>query len=80
LRQEVDSRTGCPNLDALARRYRLTPAEVKVIHSLIETGSLRRTAERLQRSRNTLRAQLRAIFDKTGARSQVALMALVHRR
>ena len=79
LRREVDSRSGRPNLDAIARGYGLTPAETKLVECLMEHGSLRRAADRLRRSYNTVRAQLRSVFEKTGARSQLELMAISHR-
>ena len=58
----------------------LTPAEVGLVAMLIEEGCLRRAAERLQRKHNTVRAQLRSIFSKTGTNSQVALMTRIHDR
>lgn len=78
LEQVLDGRREDPDLDALARRYGLTPAEVKVVEALTVTGSLRKAAQRLNRSYNTLRAHLRTILGKTGTRSQVELMTLIH--
>jgi DNA-binding CsgD family transcriptional regulator len=49
------------------------------VEALIETGSLRQAAARLHRSYNTLRAQLRSILQKTGTKSQVELIRLLHR-
>lgn len=67
-----------PDLDAFARQYRLTPAELALVAALAQTGTLPAAANRLRRSHNTARAQLRAIFGKTGVRSQVALVTLLH--
>lgn len=68
-----------PDLDAFARRYGLTPAESRLVEALGAFGKLTAAAERLRRRHNTVRAQLRSIFAKTGVDSQVALMTLLHR-
>ncbi|MCF7982777.1 MAG: hypothetical protein K9L70_00070 [Thiohalocapsa sp.] len=68
-----------PDLDAFARRYRLTCAELRLIGLLLEAGDLRESAQRLSRSYNTLRAQLRSIMAKTQTHSQLELVALVYR-
>jgi len=80
MQREIESRRGEPDLDAVARRYGLSCAEHRLVATLIETGSLRKSAARLHRSHNTLRAQLRSILQKTGMRSQVELMAFIHGR
>jgi DNA-binding CsgD family transcriptional regulator len=80
LQQTLERHPDPPDLDALARRFMLTPAEVGLVAMLIEEGCLRRAAERLQRKHNTVRAQLRSIFSKTGTNSQVALMTRIHDR
>ena len=79
LQRALAGRRGAPDLDALGRRHRLTVAEIKVVESLIETGSLREVSNGLHRSYNTLRAQLRSILQKTGTKSQVELITLLHR-
>jgi DNA-binding CsgD family transcriptional regulator len=79
MQQEIERRRGAPDLDAFARRYGLTSAELRLLGMLIETGSLRKAAERLHRSYNTLRVQVRSILQKTGTRSQVELMMCIHR-
>jgi DNA-binding CsgD family transcriptional regulator len=79
MQQEIERRRGAPDLDAFARRYGLTSAELRLLGMLIETGSLRTSAERLHRSYNTLRVQVRSILQKTGTRSQVELMMCIHR-
>ena len=79
LQRALAANRGAPDLDALARHYRLTTAETKLVEALIETGSLRQAAARLHRSYNTLRAQLRSILHKTGTKSQVELIRLLHR-
>lgn len=69
---------GGPDHDGFAARYRLTPAESVLIQGLIETGSLKRLAQSGGKSYNTLRAQLQAVFAKTGTHSQVELIRLIH--
>jgi DNA-binding CsgD family transcriptional regulator len=78
MQREIKSRRREPDLDAVARRYGLSGAELRLVETLIETGSLRTSATRLHRSHNTLRAQLRSIMQKTGTRSQVELMTCIH--
>jgi DNA-binding CsgD family transcriptional regulator len=80
LEREVAARSAEADLDATARRFGLTAAEVEVVRCLAETGSLRAVAHRLGRSYNTARAHLRSVYGKTGAHSQAALLSLVHRR
>lgn len=67
-----------PDFDRLAARYRLTPAESRLVESLVEAGSLKKAAQSGGRSYSTLRAHLRAVFEKTGTHSQPQLMRLIH--
>jgi DNA-binding CsgD family transcriptional regulator len=78
MQEERAARALEPDFDALARTFGLTGAEARLIHSLTETGSLKRSAQRIDRSYYTLRAQLRSVFTKTATRSQVELMRLIH--
>jgi DNA-binding CsgD family transcriptional regulator len=80
LQQTLGRHPDPPDLDALARRFMLTPAEIGLVAMLMEEGCLRRAAKRLQRKHNTVRAQLRSIFSKTGTNSQVELMTRIHDR
>ncbi|TVQ84965.1 MAG: helix-turn-helix transcriptional regulator [Chromatiaceae bacterium] len=66
-----------PDLDQFARTHRLTPAEVRLVDLLPRAGSLRGAASRLQRSHNTVRAQMRSVLAKTGTKSQVELLGLL---
>lgn len=77
--EEILSRALDPDFDQVARAFGLTPAEARLIEGLARHGSLRHTAAALNRSYYTLRAQLRAVFRKTGTNSQNALMRLIHR-
>lgn len=79
IRDAMRSRICAPDFDRIAARYRLTPAEARLLELLTETGSLKQSAQRLQRSYYTLRAQLRAVLQKTDTRSQSQLMRLIHR-
>lgn len=79
IQQELAARNATPDFDQIAARFGLTPAEVRLAEMLAETGSLRTSAERSGRSYHTLRSQLRAVLEKTGAGSQTELMRLIHR-
>lgn len=79
LERALAQRQGAPDLDRFARGFGLTAAEARLVGYLAESGSLKMAAARLGRTHNTARAQLRAIFEKTGVHSQVELIRLVHR-
>ncbi len=78
IQEALAGATGQPDFDRLARTYGLTPAEARLAERLAQSGSLKRVAARTQRSYYTLRSQLRAIFEKTGAHSQPELIRLIH--
>jgi DNA-binding CsgD family transcriptional regulator len=78
VQDEIGVRTDPPDYDQVARDYGLTAAEARLVEGLARNGSLRRCAHDAHRSYHTLRAQLRAVFQKTGARSQIELMRLIH--
>jgi len=63
----------------LAAFYNLTPAEHRLVRTLATGVSLAQAAELLKLSRDTLKTQLRRVFDKTGTQRQSQLMALVAR-
>jgi DNA-binding CsgD family transcriptional regulator len=79
IQEALGVRIGPPDFDRIAVRYRLTPAEVRLLELLAEIGGLKKCAQRLGRSYHTLRAQLRAVLQKTGTHSQVQLIRLIHR-
>ncbi|MUZ76187.1 LuxR family transcriptional regulator [Agrobacterium vitis] len=67
--------------EAVARRidwardiYSLSPAQIRLARLIVDGYDLAGAAELLGVSINTLRTQLQRIFDKTGARSQAALV------
>lgn len=57
--------------------FRLTPAEAKLASRLASGASLDDAAETLGVTRNTARAQLRALFDKAEARRQPDLVRIL---
>ena len=65
--------------ERLAELYGLTNAQAKVARALLEGRSLREAADALELSIFTVRAHLARIFEKTGARRQAELVALLSR-
>jgi len=65
--------------DALRVVFGLTPAECRLAALLAEGDDLTEASEQLSITRNTVRAQLRSIFEKTGVRRQAELVALISR-
>ena len=61
----------------LSETFSLTPRECGLVAELTRGGDLPAIAARVDRSLNTLRAQLRSVFAKTGTGSQAELMRLV---
>ncbi|CAG0993414.1 hypothetical protein BURK2_02523 [Burkholderiales bacterium] len=61
----------------LAVQHQLTPAETRLARALAEGLCVKEIAERYLISRNTVRTQIRSIFDKTGARRQAQLVRLL---
>jgi uncharacterized protein YhfF/DNA-binding CsgD family transcriptional regulator len=64
--------------DLLARAFGLTPAEARLAARLAAGASLTEAADALGVTRNTARAQLRAVFDKAEVRRQGELVRLLH--
>jgi DNA-binding CsgD family transcriptional regulator len=64
--------------DLFARAFALTPAEARLAARLAAGASLTEAAEALGVTRNTARAQLRAVFDKADVHSQAGLVRLLH--
>jgi DNA-binding CsgD family transcriptional regulator len=69
------------NAETVARRiagaqeiYRLSPAQVRLARLIVDGHDLAGAADLLSVSINTLRTQLQRIFDKTGVRTQAALV------
>ena len=59
--------------------YNLTPAECGIAISVAQGDALLDIAAGKNISLNTVRNQLKSVYDKSGVRSQAALTALVHR-
>jgi DNA-binding CsgD family transcriptional regulator len=57
--------------------YGLTSAEARVVKMLYETNSVREISARTGRSVETIRSQLKAIFQKTGTKGQLQLLRLI---
>jgi DNA-binding CsgD family transcriptional regulator len=64
--------------DLLRRAFHLTPGEARLAAHLASGISLTDAADAFGVTRNTVRAQLRSIFDKTEARRQSDLVRLLH--
>ncbi len=63
--------------DLLKQQYGLTPKESRLAIGLAQGGTLESLAGRFHVSRHTLRAQLKSVLKKTGARSQAALLRVL---
>ena len=70
---EMDSRS-CGEL--LARTFELTPAELRVLLSIIEVGGVPETAEALGIAETTVKTHLHRVFSKTGTNRQADLVKL----
>ncbi|MDN3574934.1 helix-turn-helix transcriptional regulator [Methylobacterium longum] len=67
------------NSFALQRIFRLSPAEARLALSLASGATLAEAAEAYGVCVATARAQLKAVFQKTGARRQAELVLLISR-
>lgn len=68
------------DLATVIAAYKLTAAEERVVRGVLEGLSLGQIAERLGRSRETVKSQIRAVYLKTGASGREALIALALRQ
>jgi DNA-binding CsgD family transcriptional regulator len=64
-------------VETLARIYKLTGSEVRVLHGVVEIGGAREIAKALGIAQTTVRTHLQSLFAKTGARRQADLVKLV---
>jgi len=73
-----DPETNSPvSSEILQGVYGLTPAEGRLVEALVGGTHLRAAAERFDISLETARTQLKAVFSKTGVRSQGDLIRLI---
>jgi DNA-binding CsgD family transcriptional regulator len=61
----------------LRSTYGLTSAEVRLCQAMLEGKSLSEAASDTRISRNTAKTHLSRVFNKTGVRSQSALLRLL---
>ena len=64
-------------VEALAKRYRLTPAEMRVLFAIVGIGGVPEVARMLGISEATVKTHLQRVFDKTGAARQADLVKLI---
>jgi DNA-binding CsgD family transcriptional regulator len=63
--------------EAIARTYKLTPTELRVLLAIVEIGGVPEAAEALGIGDATVRTHLGHLFEKTGAKRQADLVKLV---
>jgi len=68
---------GAGAAEVIAKHYSLTPMELRVLLSIIETGDVSETAAALRVAATTVKSHLRSLFAKTGASRQLELARLV---
>jgi DNA-binding CsgD family transcriptional regulator len=64
-------------VEAVANRFRLTPAELRVLFAIIEVGGVPEIAPILGVSETTVKTHLKHLFAKTGTNRQADLVRLV---
>lgn len=63
--------------EVIAKTYRLTPTELRVLLALVEVGGVPEVSEALGIAETTVKFHLRSLFDKTGSRRQAELVKLL---
>ena len=61
----------------VARHYKLTPTELRVLLGIVEVGGAPEVADALGIADNTVKTHLGRLYQKTGTRRQVDLVKLV---
>jgi DNA-binding CsgD family transcriptional regulator/PAS domain-containing protein len=69
----IDSR---PPANLIARTYRLTPTELRVLLAIIDVGGIPEVAQYLGIAETTVKTHLHRIFSKTGTNRQADLVRL----
>ncbi len=64
-------------LETIARLYKLTGTEVRVLHAIVDTGGVPDIATSLGISESTVRTHVKRLFDKTSTHRQADLVKLV---
>jgi DNA-binding CsgD family transcriptional regulator len=62
--------------EAIAKTYRLTPMEARVLLAIVEVGGVPQVAETLGIRESTVKTHLKRLYEKTGARRQADLVKL----
>ncbi len=62
--------------EVIAKTYRLTPMEVRVLLAIVEVGGAPQVAETLGIGEGTVKTHLKRLYQKTGARRQADLVKL----
>lgn len=73
-RAALDSRSP---LEVIARQYRLTPMELRVLLAIVEVGGVPETAVALGIGETTVKTHLGRLYEKTGAHRQADLVKLM---
>ena len=63
--------------EVIARHYRLTPSELRVLLAVIEVGGVPQVAEALGIADTTVKTHLGSVYGKTGTSRQADLVKLV---
>ena len=63
--------------EVIARTYRLTPTELRVLLTIVEVGGVPETADTLGIADSTVKTHLSNVYAKTGTRRQTDLVRLV---
>ncbi|HEX6610850.1 MAG TPA: helix-turn-helix transcriptional regulator [Hyphomicrobiaceae bacterium] len=72
---ELDFSSSPP--EAIARLYKLTPSELRVLLAIVQVGGVPETAEALGIADTTVKTHLHRLFGKTGAARQADLVKLI---
>jgi DNA-binding CsgD family transcriptional regulator len=73
---DPDEKQASP-VEVLRALFNLTPAETKLAISLMDGNSLSESADLNQVGRETVRSQIKSIFQKTGTKRQGELIRLL---
>jgi DNA-binding CsgD family transcriptional regulator len=63
--------------EVMARTYRLTPTELRILLAIVEVGGVPEVAEAIGISTETVKTHLGRVYAKTGTRRQADLVKLV---